>query len=415
MLQAARRSADAPDAARCAPARLAAVARSGLLDSEREPAFDALTRMAATLLRAPMSFVAVVTDERDFYKSEFGFAPAVAAARELSGRTLCHHLLGLTDPLVIGDTDADPVWRAVPMVQSLGVRAYAGVPLEVDGQTVGSFCVVDVQPRVWNDEDLRILKQLALSAGREISVRVARASARDATARALALARANEEIVAVMAHDLRTPLQVMALSVAVLRRADPDMPPLVARMDNAISSMKRMVDDLLRTHAGEQAPTPELRTSIAPAQLLADAADTMGMIAARAGIDLTVAQPDPGDGGAAPHLSVDYAQMLRVLCNLICNAIKFSPRDSSVVLSAAHDARSVHLSVADEGHGIDAQELPHAFERGWQGPEGRERGDGAGLGLAIVKDLVERHGGQVHLASPVGRGTTAQVSLPIQR
>ena len=80
--------------------------RSGLLDSEPEQVFDALTRMAATLLKVPASFVAVVDSDRDFYKSQTGFPDALAVSRQLQGTTFCHHTLARNGPLVIADTHA---------------------------------------------------------------------------------------------------------------------------------------------------------------------------------------------------------------------------------------------------------------------------------------------------------------------
>jgi signal transduction histidine kinase len=398
------------DEARRAPQRLAAVVRSGLLDSAPEPSFDALTRMAALLLKVPASFVSIVDAERDFYKSQIGLPADLAAARALTGVTFCHHTLGRRNALVIGDTHADPAWRAVPTVDRLGVRAYVGVPIELDGQTVGSFCVIDQQPRAWSDEELGILEQLALSAGREISLRVALADARDASAHARELARSREEVIAVVAHDLSTPVQVMSLSVETLRRTNAASPEVLTRMSRATGSMKRMVADLLATHAASSAAR---HTPIGAARLLADVADTMGPIAERAGVPLVLAAP-AGDAADAT-VSVDYAQMLRVLCNIVGNAIKFSPLDANVTLGIERDGPRVHLRVADAGCGIDAQELARVFDRGWQGERGLERGDGSGLGLAIVKDLVQAHGGEVHITSAPGKGTTVCVSLPCER
>ena len=111
-------------------------------------------------------------------------------------------------------------------------------------------------------------------------------------------------------------------------------------------------------------------------------------------------------------MSVDYAQMLRVFCNLVGNAIKFSPQGSQVALAAVRDDAMVCLSVTDRGCGMSEREQQHVFERGWQGAEGLSSGDGAGLGLPIVQTLVERNGGTVELRSEAGRGTTVTVTMP---
>lgn len=154
------------------PERLAAVHATGLLDTPAEPAFDRLTRMAVRLLGVPATFLSLVDEERDFYKAATGFPEPLASARELAGRTFCHFsIAGAARPLVIPDTRAHPLYAGVPTVDSLGVAAYVGVPLVVDGQAVGSFCAIDLQPRQWTPDEVEVLTELAASAQREIELR----------------------------------------------------------------------------------------------------------------------------------------------------------------------------------------------------------------------------------------------------
>lgn len=170
------------------PARLAAVAATGLLDSPPEEGFDRMTRLAARLLGAPATFISLVDRDRDFYKSQFGFPEPLSSVRQLEGRTFCHLAIGADGPLVIDDTHRDAVYRAVPTVQTLGVRAYLGVPMVLpNGQPIGSFCAIDFEPRRWREHDVEVMSVLAESTLREIRLRTA---LREATARAAAPARA---------------------------------------------------------------------------------------------------------------------------------------------------------------------------------------------------------------------------------
>lgn len=111
------------------PARLRALYRTGLLDTSPEEPFDRLTRLAAKLLKVPATFISLLDRDRDFYKSSTGFPEPLASRRQIEGRTFCHYTLGSKSPLVIGDALQDPEFRSVPTVESMGVRAYAGVPL----------------------------------------------------------------------------------------------------------------------------------------------------------------------------------------------------------------------------------------------------------------------------------------------
>jgi PAS domain S-box-containing protein len=157
---------------RADPARLAALRESGLLDSAPEEAFDALTRLAARLVRVPASFISLVDEDRDFYKSCVGFGEPLATVRQLEGTTFCHYAIVSPGPLVIPDTAADPLYREVPTVRSLGVAAYLGIPIRTgEGEVLGSFCAIDFVPRPWTADEIETMTVLAASAEREIEVR----------------------------------------------------------------------------------------------------------------------------------------------------------------------------------------------------------------------------------------------------
>ncbi|MCY7369620.1 MAG: GAF domain-containing sensor histidine kinase [Polaromonas sp.] len=388
------------------PERLKAVEQSGLLNSGPEEAFDALTRLAARLLQVPVSFVSIVDVHRDYVKSQFGFPEVIAAARELTGQSFCHFALASDELLVIDDTHSNPVWQAVPAVTSLGVRAYVGVPLRLYGHVLGTFCVADMRPRQWSEHELEVMRELGLSARRELELRASLQAARDEADNARGLARAREEMVAVVAHDLRTPLQILQLSAALLQR-DPNstQQALVGRIATAVAALSEMANSLLAASSVVPAADARLRPCTAAA-LLIDAVDMMAPIAERADIALAVGEL------AGSSVMVDYAQMLRALGNLIGNAIKYSPAGSRVTLSARNDAVDVAISVTDTGRGMTAQEQGQAFNKGWQGTDGMVRGDGAGLGLSIVKKLIEAHRGRVELASEPGVGTVMTIFLP---
>jgi signal transduction histidine kinase len=388
------------------PRRLTVVQRSGLLDTQTEEAFDSLIRLAATLIGTPAGFLSIVDGKRDFYKSQCGFPEPIAIARQVSGRTFCHYVVAGSAPLVIDDTHAHPVWREVPVVESLAVRAYLGVPLIVDGQPIGTFSVIDTSPRSWKSSEIETLVQLSLAATREIELRAALKIANAATQRAHELAKVNEELLAVVVHDLRTPLMVMRMCTTLLS-ATLSVPQRthMDRLVRAADSIRHLVDalvpDCLARSAGPVRPS-----TISSRKLLEDAVDAMRMVADRAGIGLAVA-PDP-----AGLMLVDYPQILRVLGNLIGNCVKYCSPGSSVILAAREDAGSIFISVSDDGPGMSILDQMHAFDRGWQGSVGIARQDGSGLGLSIVRELVGQNNGSVSLASQLGRGTRVTVQLP---
>lgn len=142
--------------------RLDALRSTKLLDTPTEPVFDTLTKRAADLLSVPATFISLVDVDRDFYKSAFGFAKPLSEVRQLEGRTFCHYAIASDAPLVIENTLRDPVFREVPTVTTLGVRAYLGIPLVLDdGEIIGSFCAIDFEPRQWNEGEVALMRALA--------------------------------------------------------------------------------------------------------------------------------------------------------------------------------------------------------------------------------------------------------------
>ncbi|MFN9472603.1 diguanylate cyclase [Acidovorax sp.] len=158
------------------PRRLAAVQRTGLLDSAPEETFDRLTRLASRLTGAPVVFVSLLDRGRDFHMST-ALGPGVAApggSRDQMGRTFCHYVAVSKVPLVIEDATLLPVFRDLPGVKAGRVRAYAGIPLLTeDGDALGTFCALDFAPRHWTEQDLDVLTELGQSALREIRLRIA--------------------------------------------------------------------------------------------------------------------------------------------------------------------------------------------------------------------------------------------------
>ena len=152
------------------PDRLDALRATGLLDTPAEQRFDALTQHAAAMLGVPITFISLVDRDRDFYKSAFGMPEPLSHVRQLEGRTFCHYALGSDGPLVIGDAARDPVYRHVPSVTTLGVRAYLGVPLSMPGgEVIGSFCAIDFEPRKWSVDDIALMTTLARATLQQIT------------------------------------------------------------------------------------------------------------------------------------------------------------------------------------------------------------------------------------------------------
>ena len=155
------------------PDRLAALRRTALLDTPPEEGFDRLTRMAARLLGAPTSLIALVTDERQFFKSTTGLPEPWASRRNAPlSFSFCSTVAGTGEPLLVEDARRHPLLRHSQALRELGWVSYAGVPLiDREGHVLGSLCVVDRMPRLWSERDIALLQDLAASAISEIELR----------------------------------------------------------------------------------------------------------------------------------------------------------------------------------------------------------------------------------------------------
>src|SRR5262245_45847944 len=129
--------------------------------------------MAACILKVPAAYVSFVDADRQFFKSSVGLPEPWASMRETPlTHSFCKHVVASGEPMVIADAREDPLVRDNLAVPELGVIAYAGIPLTTpDGATLGSFCVVDHQPREWNEQELEVLRNLAASTMTEVRSR----------------------------------------------------------------------------------------------------------------------------------------------------------------------------------------------------------------------------------------------------
>lgn len=400
-------------------ARLAALRETGLLDTPSEEAFDRLTRLAARIVGAPVSFISLVDEGRDFYKSCYGFGEPLASEREIEGVTFCHYAIASEGPLVIPDTRADAVYRYVPTVESLGVSAYLGVPLRTaDGVPIGSFCVIDFEPRAWTEMDVEVLTELAASTMREVELRnatrMAKQQAEEAHVARVAAeeaARSREEILAIVSHDLRNPLNAALMSAALLLELLPDGERTMERtqlqiIKRSTERMTRLIQDLLDVARIEAGHLSVEAHPIEVNALLREAVEVHLPVADVEGIRL-----EARVSGRGERILADHERLVQVLSNLVGNALKFTGKGGSILVTAEALEGEVRISVADSGPGIPAESLPHLFTPFWQARKADRRG--AGLGLPIAAGIVEAHGGAIWAESEVGKGSTFSFTVPL--
>jgi signal transduction histidine kinase len=222
--------------------------------------------------------------------------------------------------------------------------------------------------------------------------------------------RLREEFAAVVAHDLRNPVQAILLHIdALLADASGETVAVpvaqLLQLRRGGHRLAGMINDLLDASRIESS-----RLRLDPVSV--SLRDALPALLARI-------RPTLGDHPIELSISdrpvsvrVDPARLDQIATNLLDNAAKYSPDGKPIRIGVCPEDDGVTLSVEDEGYGIAAEELPRLFDRFYQAGRARKAKSGLGLGLYIVKGLVESHGGRLRVESRVGQGSRFAVWLP---
>jgi len=288
-------------------------------------------------------------------------------------------------------------------LRELGPKSLMALPLQAHGRLVGALIFVrTTEAHQYTPTDLPLAEEVARRAALGVeNARLYRVAQRAILAR--------DNVLGVVAHDLRNPLALVSLQAAILRSCgtEPERrsKKTAEAIERAVTRMNRLIQDLLdvaRLEAGrlsiEQARVPA-------GQVVSDSVEAQKLLASSASIDLRL-----DVARDVPEVWGDLDRLLQVFENLIGNAVKFTPPKGRIVVGAAPGDGEVLFWVADTGPGIAAEDLPHLFDRFWQARKAERHG--AGLGLPIVKGIVEAHGGRIWVESAPGCGSTFFFTIP---
>lgn len=220
-------------------------------------------------------------------------------------------------------------------------------------------------------------------------------------------ARSRDEVLGVVAHELRNSLSTILMQAALLQQsgADPG-DKAAARLERATGQMNRQIEDLLDVTRIEAGHLSVERSRISAGQVLSDCADSQRAMVSAASLELVldVEQDLPDD------LWADRQRLVQALENLVGNARKFTEAGGRIELGARRRDGDTLLWVADTGVGLLPEEKSRVFDRFFRGAQAGP--SGAGLGLTIVRGIVEAHGGRVWVDSAPGRGSTFFFTIP---
>jgi PAS domain S-box-containing protein len=305
----------------------------------------------------------------------------------------------VTPALLASYTQSDEhlrVWRAV------GPKSIMALPLSVRGQLIGVLILLSTGSRRYGPEDLRVAEAIGERAAFAIENGRLYQTALHAT-------QLRDEVLSVVAHDLRNPVAAIIMQATAMRRrgGEPErrsQKPIESILRTA-RRMNRLIGDLLDVSLIEAGKLSVEHARLPTRQMLLDAVEAQRPLAASGAIDVRIETTDD-----LPDIWGDPHRLTQVFENLIGNAIKFTPAEGRVTVGAAARDSEVLLWVADTGSGIAPEGLPHVFDRFWQAAKGAHHG--AGLGLPIARGIIEAHGGRIWVESIVGRGSIFFFTLP---
>jgi signal transduction histidine kinase len=216
-----------------------------------------------------------------------------------------------------------------------------------------------------------------------------------------------QNMVADVAHELRTPLSVVQGNLrAILDDVYPLEKAEISRLYDETRLLNRLVDDLRELALADAGQLHLHLRPVDVAQVVQFTAESLGLAAEAQEVGL-ITQVSTG----LPKVQADPDRVAQVLRNLLVNALRHTPSGGSITVSAAPAEDAVEIAVADTGEGIAGEDLSHVFERFWRADPARARTGGSGLGLSVAQSLVEAQGGRIWAESTPGLGSIFRFTL----
>ncbi len=314
-------------------------------------------------------------------------------------------------PLIVEDLSAVEVIN--PVLRRMA-RSLIGAPLVVESRLIGVIHADTAQLRRFTEGDVRLLQLAADRVALAIEQRRSYEVEQQARRQAEEANRMKDESLALVSHELRSPLNAILGYAAVLRHGGLDAQKIRHAADVIERSGKaqaQLIDDLLDT---ARIISGKLRLDVGPVDLVSvieESVQTIQPAADAKGISILVNLPQK-----IGQISGDPVRLQQVVWNLLSNAVKFMPKGGRVEARLEREDPHICITVSDTGKGISPDFLPYVFDRFRQADaSSARRYGGLGLGLALVKYLVELHGGTVEVSSPgEGQGSTFKVTLPVR-
>ena len=319
-------------------------------------------------------------------------------------------------PLVIVDAVAHPTTSALDFLIHNGLVSYVGVPLVAQGESLGVIGFYTRERREFADEEVELLAMLAGQAAVAIHNSQLYERLRTTNETLEKTLEIKEVLVGVMAHEIKTPLQVIIgaaglLSAGMCGPLNADQRERVKAIESGADELLQVIDSTLNMTSLERGKMSLVVSEICVSALLTELKSEFSDAFRKKKIRLEIDLPPPDF-----TIKTDRIKLKEIFRNLLENARKFTSQgEVTVRFVRKENARRVEFTVTDTGCGIKKEALPKVFDLFYQAnPTIENQSVGAGLGLNIVKRLVAAMSGEIDVSSEVGKGTTFRVSLPME-
>jgi K+-sensing histidine kinase KdpD len=388
--------------------RIQALLDYRLLDTAPEEALDNITRLTARLFHTPIALISLIDTERQWFKSRVGL-DATETPREYA---FCDHAIRQMGPFIVGDALRDRRFADNPLVTAdPKIRFYCGIPLRTpEGHGLGTLCVIDREPRVLSELELATLKLLARQVELELETRRRLSHLQEALTESEQQSRSRELMIAMLVHDLRSPLTSLTMLTTLLEPASAEAIRTAEDMLAEIGRMRRMLNDVLDICLYEVGKLRARCASLEVEPFFVELVRRLARLGSARQQQLELELPS-----LPVKLHADGELLERVVENLVLNAMDHGPAEQPIQLAVAvaGDA-GLRVEVIDRGQPLSDEARSSVFQvyPGVGREQAKTQGRGYGLGLAFCRLAVEAHGGRIEVVNGATGGNCFRFFIP---
>ncbi|MHA6249853.1 sensor histidine kinase [Pontibacter sp. CAU 1760] len=385
-------------------ARLEILQSYEILDTPAERDFDELTQLAAQICGTPISFISLLTNNRQWFKSKYG----IEISETPRSMSFCRYTILQKSLLEVQDTLHDKRFQHNQFVVNAPyIRFYASIPLiSTSGHRLGTLCVMDVVPKRLTPEQRSALGVLSRQVVTRMELRLKQKQLEEEKQQLRVMNEKLDKFAQMVSHDLKEPIMNISTLVDWLQEnlAQKDYASLADNLDliqDRASAMQALVDGLLQY------------AMVHVSELLKETVDVRQMVQELIKKYGSSSRITAHIGPALPVLTTDSILLQQVFANLISNVFKYHHRaDGNIWIEVEENTHTYTFCVRDDGPGIPEQYHEKVFNLFERLLRDVDRTPGSGIGLATVKKIVEDMGGRIWIETPPGGGTSFLFTWP---